>query len=151
MTKPVPPAAVFDKKPPRMEANQCDLSGMALENAVRREVGLSVNWTLDDMQELLLWMEGRGVMTSLYRMRIPEGGWGCTMHPASLPVVQGPEDSPADAGATWEFGNMPSTAVARSALVTVRTWCGNYPEFGGCCQPKGHKGNCGDPAGDKPD
>lgn len=89
------------------------LSGMELENAVRRELSMGMAWELQNMQMLLNHLRGMGFGTSLATdMR---GGWVCEVWEAcespELCVVEQAQESPA-------------VALARGALAGVRHWRG---------------------------
>lgn len=101
-----------EPKPRLIQPGSVSLSGVQLETAVALRVMNDLDWTLDRMQLLMIFLADLHFSVSLRTCR---SGWLCD-------IKRGDIFSEHD-DCVQEFGeNSPAIALARAALAAVREW-----------------------------
>lgn len=90
-------------------SGQVSEHGILLENSVRREIGLSPDWELHQMDALLKILQDDGFLVGV--QNTPHGGWVCLINPKDS------TQSLVKEGGLWA-----PTALARAAVAAYRTW-----------------------------
>lgn len=102
------------KKPvPHVQPGSIQDVGFFLEQMVRRELGLPVEWELHQMEMLFIWLMQSGFVVVL-AAKASADGWMCVINRGDIT----PEGD-----YVREYSNAsPATALARGAVAAVREW-----------------------------